>query len=94
MLDLSEATGINRGTLSRMVNQRGYSTVTNNVDLLCKYFSCQVSDLMEYVDKSGAQVVVCVHGDEAGTSGLAEMLNGNGIKAYAPKVGDSVKLGE
>lgn len=53
MLDLSEATGINRGTLSRMVNQRGYSTVTNNVDLLCKYFSCQVSDLMEYVADVG-----------------------------------------
>ncbi len=53
-----------------------------------------MSDLMEYVDKSGAQVVVCVHGDEAGTSGLAEILNGNGVKAYAPKVGDTIKLAE
>lgn len=53
-----------------------------------------MSDLMEYVDKSGAQVVVCVHGDEAGTNGMAEILNSSGIKAFAPKVGDTIKLGE
>ena len=49
--ELSEATGINRGTLSKMVNQKGYSTVTNNIDLLCNFFDCQVEDLMEYVNE-------------------------------------------
>lgn len=48
--ELSEATGINRGTLSRMVNQKGYSTVTNNIDQLCKFFECHVEDVMEYVE--------------------------------------------
>ena len=51
MSELSEATGINRGTLSKMVNQKGYSTVTNNIDLLCNFFDCQVEDLMEYVNE-------------------------------------------
>ena len=49
--ELSEATGINRGTLSKMVNQKGYSTVTNNIDLLCEFFDCKVEDVMEYVNE-------------------------------------------
>jgi len=49
--ELSEATGINRGTLSKMVNQKGYSTVTNNIDLLCNFFDCQVEEIMEYVNE-------------------------------------------
>jgi len=49
--ELSEATGINRGTLSKMVNQKGYSTVTNNIDMLCAFFDCKVEDLMEYINE-------------------------------------------
>jgi putative transcriptional regulator len=49
--ELSEATGINRGTLSKMVNQKGYSTVTNNIDQLCAFFECQVGDVMEYINE-------------------------------------------
>lgn len=48
--ELSEVTGINRVTLSKMVNQKGYSSVTNNIDKLCKFFNCSVGDVMEYVD--------------------------------------------
>lgn len=48
--ELSDATGINRGTLSKMVNQKGYSTVTNNIDQLCSFFECQVGDVMEYLE--------------------------------------------
>jgi putative transcriptional regulator len=47
--ELSEATGINRGTLSKMVNQKGYSTVTGNIDQLCKFFNCKVGDIMEFI---------------------------------------------
>ena len=46
---LATATGINRVTLSKMVNQRGYSTVTGNLDLLCKFFGCTIEQLVEYV---------------------------------------------
>lgn len=50
MIEVSEATGINRVTLSKMVNQRGYSTVTDNLDRLCKFFNCRVEQLAEFVD--------------------------------------------
>ena len=52
MAELSEATGINRVTLSKMVNQRGYNTVTKNLDALCKYFGCKLDELAEYVPVS------------------------------------------
>jgi len=47
--ELSASTGINRVTLSKMINQRGYSTVTDNLDQLCRYFNCKLEDLAEYV---------------------------------------------
>ena len=55
LLDLSQATGISRVTLSKMVNQIGYSTVTDNLDKLCIFFNCKLSDLAEFVpaDKAG-----------------------------------------
>lgn len=51
LIELSKATGISRVTLSKMVNQRGYSTVTDNIDKLCSFFGCDVSELMEYVNE-------------------------------------------
>lgn len=47
--ELSEATGINRSTLSRISSVRGYNTTTDNIDRLCRYFGCGVDKLMEYV---------------------------------------------
>jgi putative transcriptional regulator len=47
--ELAEATGINRVTLSKMVNQRGYNTVTDNLDRLCRYFQCSLEQLPKYV---------------------------------------------
>ncbi|MBK6631552.1 MAG: helix-turn-helix transcriptional regulator [Betaproteobacteria bacterium] len=49
LIELSEATGISRVTLSKMVNQRGYSTLTDHLDRLCRYFNCRIEDLAEYV---------------------------------------------
>lgn len=49
LLEVSQATGINRVTLSKMVNQRSYSTVTDNLDKLCKFFGCKIDQLAEYV---------------------------------------------
>ena len=49
MTELSQATGINRVTLSKMVNQRGYSTVTSNLDRLCQFFGCTVAEIAEYI---------------------------------------------
>jgi putative transcriptional regulator len=47
--DIAKATGINRMTLSKIANRKGYSTVTDNLDKLCAYFGCEVSDLVEHV---------------------------------------------
>ena len=49
LVELSKATSINRVTLSKMVNQRGYSTVTENLDRLCRYFDCSLDQLAAYV---------------------------------------------
>ena len=53
LIELSKATGISRVTLSKMINQRGYSTVTDNINKLCAFFGCDVSQIMEYVDDEG-----------------------------------------
>jgi putative transcriptional regulator len=42
-------TGIKQPTLSRIAGTRGYNTTTDNIDKLCKFFGCKVSDLMEYI---------------------------------------------
>lgn len=47
--EIAEETGINRMTLSKIINHKGYSTVTDNIDKLCIYFDCSVSDLVERV---------------------------------------------
>lgn len=49
LTELSEVTGINRVTLSKLVNHRGYSTVTDNLDRLCTYFGCRIEQLVEHV---------------------------------------------
>jgi putative transcriptional regulator len=52
--EISAATGINRVTLSKMINQRGYSTVTDTLDKLCAYFNCPIEQLAEYIPEAGA----------------------------------------
>ncbi len=49
MQEVSDATGINRSTLSKILNQKGYSTGTDVLDRLCSYFECQLEDLAEHV---------------------------------------------
>jgi putative transcriptional regulator len=49
MQEMSDATGINRSTLSKLLNQRGYSTGTDVLDRLCTYFSCSIADLVEHM---------------------------------------------
>lgn len=50
--EVAQAAGIHRMTLSKMINQRGYNTGTDNLDRLCAYFGCDVADLVEYVQVS------------------------------------------
>lgn len=47
--EVAEASGVNRMTLSKILNQRGYSTGTDILDKLCAYFGCQLHDLAEHL---------------------------------------------
>ena len=47
--EVAEAAGVHRMTLSKMINQRGYNTGTENFDRLCCFFECAIEDLVEYV---------------------------------------------
>lgn len=45
--EVAEATRINRMTLSKILNQKGYSTGTDILDKLCAYFDCRIEELVE-----------------------------------------------
>ena len=47
--EVAEGAGIHRTTLSRMLNVRGYNASVSNLDSLCKFFSCTIGELAEYV---------------------------------------------
>ena len=51
--EVADATGINRMTLSKIANHPGYSTVTDNLDKLCAFFSCRLEQLAEHVPDDG-----------------------------------------
>lgn len=53
--EVAQAAGIHRMTLSKMINQRGYNTGTENLDRLCSFFDCQVEDLVEYVPSENVE---------------------------------------
>lgn len=52
LTELAESVGMNRMTLSKILNQKGYSTVTDNLDQLCNYFHCKIEDLVEHIPDS------------------------------------------
>lgn len=47
--EVAAATGLNRMTLSKILNQKGYGTGTDTIDRLCQFFGCKVDDLMEHL---------------------------------------------
>ena len=47
--EVAEAAGIHRMTLSKMINQRGYNSGTENLDRLCDFFACRIEELVEHV---------------------------------------------
>ncbi|EHR69341.1 putative transcriptional regulator [Burkholderiales bacterium JOSHI_001] len=47
--EVSDATSINRSTLSKILNQKGYSTGTDVLDRLCAYLDCSIADLVEHM---------------------------------------------
>lgn len=49
LAEIAVETGIHRATLSKIANERGYNTGTDNIDRLCAYFGCSVSEVMEFM---------------------------------------------
>ena len=47
--ELAEKSHVTRPTLSRILNQRGYNTTTDNLGRLCAFFECRIEDLVEFV---------------------------------------------
>jgi putative transcriptional regulator len=47
--EIANETGIHRATLSKIANERGCNTGTENIDRLCRYFNCDVADVMQRV---------------------------------------------
>ncbi|MCL4381055.1 MAG: MBL fold metallo-hydrolase [Candidatus Marsarchaeota archaeon] len=50
------------------------------------------NDLLEYAKKSSPETVVCVHGDKENAVALADDLRGHGFDAYAPQLGETIKI--
>ena len=47
--DLSRDTGINRGTATRLYYETAERIEVDAINILCRYFNCSISDLLEYV---------------------------------------------
>lgn len=48
--EVAEATGIHRTTLSKIANKKGYTTNTDVLDKLCKYFGVRIEKIVKYID--------------------------------------------
>jgi len=46
---VARESGIARVPLVKMVNNSGYTTSTDKLNLLCRYFDCKLHELVEYV---------------------------------------------
>jgi putative transcriptional regulator len=53
--EVAEATGVNRMTLSKILNHKGHSTGTDTLDRLCSYFGCRIEDLVEHIPDAPSQ---------------------------------------
>lgn len=54
--EIAMSTGLNRMTLSKILNQKGYGTGTDTIDRLCEYFNCEIQDLMEHLPDEAVKV--------------------------------------
>ena len=53
--EIARETGINRMTLSKIINHPGHSTVTDNLDALCDYFNCEIEQLVTHIKDDSAE---------------------------------------
>ena len=46
--ELSEATGIGKNTIGRYCNDTWSKINKDDIDILCKFFNCNIGDIIEY----------------------------------------------
>ena len=49
LIEIAQATGVHRMTLSKIANHRGYNPTADVLDRLCRYFGCRIEQLVEHV---------------------------------------------
>lgn len=59
MVEVANATGIHRMTLSKLANHRGYNPTADVLDRLCSYFGCRIEQLVEHIpDEKSREAIV------------------------------------
>ncbi|MHB8982807.1 helix-turn-helix domain-containing protein [Thiobacillus sp.] len=48
LIEVAEATGIHRMTLSKIADRRGYNATVDVLDRLCTYFGCRIEQLVDH----------------------------------------------
>lgn len=48
LIEVAEATGIHRMTLSKIADRRGYNATVDVLDRLCNYFGCRIEQLVDH----------------------------------------------
>lgn len=48
-IDVSRDTGINRGTITRLYQETALRVDFEVLDILCEYFDCEISELLEKI---------------------------------------------
>ena len=54
LVEIANAIGINRQTLSRLANQKDYNPTADILDRLCTYFGCRIDQLVEHTPDAPA----------------------------------------
>lgn len=47
--EVSDKTGINRMTLSKLSNHKGHNATSDVIDKLCDYFECEIQELVQHI---------------------------------------------
>lgn len=54
LVEIDEATGTHRMTLSKLANHRGYNPSADVLDRLYTYFRCRIEQLVEHIPENPA----------------------------------------
>lgn len=54
MIEVANATGVHRMTLSKIANQRGCNPTADVLDRLCAFFGCRIEQLVEHIPNANS----------------------------------------